>query len=285
MVRRCSVNTLAAYQRDLKKLLKIAEKSEINSFADLGSQPLRDLVAQQRRAGASPASIARMLSAIRSFFRYLIMEGLAEANPAEGLKVPKQGRRLPQVFSVDEMSRLLEPNGEKPIDLRDQAIFELLYSSGLRLSELVSVNVVDLHRNDSMLRVLGKGDKLREVPVGRVALQAIDRWLAVRNKLAKLDEAALFVGVQGKRINPAVIQDRLKQRAIRNGVSAAVHPHVLRHSFATHMLESSGDLRAVQELLGHANLSTTQIYTHLDFQHLASVYDQAHPRAKKSGTE
>lgn len=278
--RHLSENTLQSYQRDLEKLLSWIQEQDIDSFSDVSVAQLQQFLASGRRNGQSSATLARLASSLRALYRFLVNEGEIDSNPADGLKAPKQKRLLPSVFSVDEMGRLLDLPSEDPLDLRDRAMFELFYSSGLRLSELIAVNVDDLRGGETILRVFGKGAKQRDVPVGRVALEAIQRWSEVRPGFARQDETALFVGERGRRISAGVIQRRLKQRAVRAGVSAAVHPHLLRHSFATHMLESSGDLRAVQELLGHENLSTTQIYTHLNFQHLASVYDQAHPRAR-----
>ena len=203
------------------------------------------------------------------------------SNPAEGVRAPKVRRHLPHTLDADQLGRLLELPGEDPLDHRDRAIMELFYSSGLRLAELVALDVRDVQAGDDVLEVVGKGHKSRRVPIGRFARAAIERWLAARGTLAKARETALFVSRRGTRISARAVQERLRRRAIEQGVPQHVHPHLLRHSFASHLLESSGDLRAVQELLGHADIGTTQIYTHLDFQHLAQVYDQAHPRARR----
>ena len=218
---------------------------------------------------------------MRSLYRYLLREQKCKQNPAMGVRAPKAGRKLPVTLDVDQMDRLLSMAGNEPLVLRDRAIMELFYSSGLRLAELGSLDIHDLDCQDSMLEVTGKGNKTRRLPVGRMAMQALVQWLGVRNQLAKPDQAALFVSQRGTRLSLRSIQSRLDLRAREQGCPQKIHPHLMRHSFASHVLESSGDLRAVQELLGHADISTTQIYTHLDFQHLAQVYDKAHPRARK----
>lgn len=219
---------------------------------------------------------------MRSFFSYQLKEGHILTNPATGVRAPKVQQKLPSALDADQLTRLLDIPGTDPLDLRDKAMMELFYSSGLRLSELASLNLDDITSNDGVIDVLGKSNKVRRVPIGKLALKAIDTWLPARLQLAKGNELALFIGKHGKRLSHRSIELRLQKRAIEQGMPQHVHPHMLRHSFASHILESSGDLRAVQELLGHADISTTQIYTHLDFQHLAQVYDQAHPRAKKS---
>jgi integrase/recombinase XerC len=211
----------------------------------------------------------------------LLREGRVQANPAEGVRAPKVNRRLPHTLDADQLAHLMELPGDTPLDRRDRAIMELFYSSGLRLSELVALDVTDMRSSDGLLQVTGKGNKARRLPVGRFAQAAIEDWLSERAHLARADEAALFVSQRGTRLSPRSVEARLRQRAIEQGMPRHVHPHMLRHSFASHVLESSGDLRAVQELLGHADISTTQVYTHLDFQHLAQVYDQAHPRARR----
>jgi integrase/recombinase XerC len=226
-----------------------------------------------------------MLSSFRSFFKYLLIENKIINNPAQHVQAPKTSRKLPSTLDVDNVTRLVEIKGDEVETVRDRAMLELFYSSGLRLSELSSLDIVDGEKSlRGTIRVLGKGDKERELPVGKKAREAIKGWLKRRAELANESEQALFVGKQGKRIHNSVIQKRLKYWAQKQGIDINVFPHLLRHSFASHMLESSGDLRAVQELLGHADISTTQIYTHLDFRHLAKVYDAAHPRAK-SGTK
>jgi integrase/recombinase XerC len=212
---------------------------------------------------------------------YLLREGLIKSNPASGIKTPKAPKRLPNVLDVDQINQLLNIQETNPISLRDKAILELLYSSGLRLTELVNLNPIDLNLKDKSLMVMGKGGKTRMVPIGQKAIEAVNQWLDVRNQLAKTDEEALFVGSKGVRLGQRAIQARIRHWGKKNGIQQSVYPHLLRHSFATHLLEASGDLRAVQELLGHKDISTTQIYTHLDFQHLAETYDKAHPRSGK----
>jgi integrase/recombinase XerC len=294
--RRVSPHTLSNYERDLRRLQTLADGT---SPADLTALDLRRFVGRLHAGGLSGRSIARTLSAWRGLLRWLARRGVLDANVAEGLRAPKHPKRLPDALSVDEAFRLLKPvmpptdtNDAAPSgaavrehvqQLRDQAIFELFYSSGVRLAELVGLNLdclPDLRQGE--VRVLGKRNKTRVVPVGKAALTAIESWLGVRAQLAKDDEPALFVGQQGKRISPRMIQLRLQQHGQRQGLPQRVHPHQLRHSFATHMLQGSGDLRAVQEMLGHASIASTQVYTHLDFQHLAQVYDQAHPRAHRA---
>jgi integrase/recombinase XerC len=212
---------------------------------------------------------------------YLLREGLIKSNPASGIKTPKAPKRLPNVLDVDQINQLLNIQETNPISIRDKAILELLYSSGLRLTELVNLNPIDLNLKDKSLMVMGKGGKTRMVPIGQKAIEAVNLWLDVRSQLAKIDEEALFVGSKGVRLGQRAIQARITHWGKKNGIQQSVYPHLLRHSFATHLLEASGDLRAVQELLGHKDISTTQIYTHLDFQHLAETYDKAHPRSGK----
>ena len=247
---------------------------------------VRRYVAWRHRAGAGGKTLQRELSALRSFFRYLLREGRLGFNPAQGVRAPKSERKLPVTFEADGLCALLDQApDEDPLALRDQAMIELFYSSGLRLAELVSVNLNDIDLEDASLEVLGKGAKRRRVPVGAQALAAVKRWREVRGLLAAADEPALFVSQRGRRIHPRTVEQRLARWAMERGAGRHLHPHLLRHSFASHLLESSSDLRAVQELLGHANIATTQIYTHLDFQHLAQVYDQAHPRARRKDTD
>ena len=279
--RRLSTRTLAAYRRDLGDFLGWLAEHDIDDPARVDSQHVRSYAANRHRRGLAPKSLQRHLSAIRAWFRYLLRENRVAANPADGVRAPKVERRLPHTLDVDQLGRLLEFNGDAPLDHRDRAIMELFYSSGLRLAELVGLDVSDIQTADGLLEITGKGGKARRVPVGRMAREAIDAWLAVRSQLAISGEPALFVSQRGSRLSARSVEARLRQRAIEQGVPQHVHPHMLRHSFASHLLESSGDLRAVQDLLGHADISTTQIYTHLDFQHLAEVYDQAHPRARR----
>ncbi len=276
--RHYSPRTVALYAGDLGRLAACAGE---RAPGELQAHDLRRCLAQLHARGHAPVSLARMLSAWRSFYTWLGREGWVTANPCSGLRPPKGIKRLPHTLTPDALVRMLNgPVEAEPLVLRDRAMFELMYSSGLRLAELVGLNLADLDRDGAEVTVTGKGRKTRIVPVGRAALDALSAWLAVRPAIAR-DPEALFVGARGARIGPRAVQARLKRLAQARGLDALVHPHALRHSFASHVLQSSGDLRAVQEMLGHASLSTTQVYTHLDFQHLARVYDQAHPRARK----
>lgn len=279
--RRLAAHTLAAYRRDLDKLL--ADLGEV-PLAQVQIHQIRRFVAQRHGQGLSGRSLARLLSAWRGFFGWLGERGLISANPCEGIRPPKSAKRLPKALSVDETARLLAvPEEDDPVQgARDAAMFELFYSSGLRLAELVALNcdALDGILHEGEVRVLGKRSKARLVPVGSKAREALAAWAGQRALLAAADEPALFVGVRGRRISPRVVEARLARRALLLGLPTHVYPHMLRHSFASHVLQSSGDLRAVQEMLGHASIASTQVYTHLDFQHLAKVYDAAHPRAK-----
>ena len=276
-----SSHTCSAYQRDLQYLQNYCNKNEIVKWSDLDGRQLRGFVAWRHRQGIGGRSLQRNLSAIRAFFRYLLKQGKVTNNPAEGIIAPKTPRKLPKVLDVDQAAQLVEINGDDDLAIRDKAMLELIYSSGLRLAELISLNINDIDFADQIVIVTGKGKKTRSVPVGRHAVNAIKNWLKKRQSFAPDSEQALFVSQRGKRISARSVQQRLKGWAIKQGLPGHVHPHMLRHSFASHMLESSGDLRAVQELLGHADISTTQVYTHLDFQHLAQVYDKTHPRAHR----
>jgi len=280
--RRLSPHTLEAYARDLNNVVAWLQNHEVGDWAELKQQQIRNYIAARHRLGLSPKSLHRELSSLRSLFNFLLREGEVAANPAQGLRAPKVRRKLPTTLDPDQIGHLLDIQDDSPEAVRDLAIMELFYSSGLRLAELISLNLGDIDPQDGMVEVTGKGAKTRRVPVGSKAREALERWHAVRDQLANLDETGLFVGVRGKRISRSTIQKRLHHWSIEQGTPRNIHPHLLRHSFASHLLESSGDLRAVQELLGHSNISTTQIYTHLDFQHLAEVYDKAHPRARKS---
>ena len=283
--RRLSPHTASAYQRDLTALAAWCAAQGIAVWRDLDQGHVRAFSARSHAAGLAPRSIQRRLSAVRSFFEYLQREGVASHNPAVDVRAPKSAKRLPRALDADQMSQLLERPVEGALPGRDQAIMELLYSSGLRLAELVALDLDALDLADRTVRVTGKGRKTRIVPVGAKAIAALRRWLKERAALAKPDETAVFVGRNGRRLGARAIQLRLAQVARTQQVPTRLHPHLFRHSFATHLLESSQDLRGVQELLGHADISTTQVYTHLDFQHLARVYDGAHPRARrKRGT-
>jgi integrase/recombinase XerC len=253
----------------------------VDTADGIDSQVVRQYAAARHRAGLAPKSLQRHLSAIRTWFRFRLREGDAKGNPADGVQAPKVRRRLPHTLDVDQVAHLLDLPGDAPLDDRDRAIMELFYSSGLRLAELVALDVADVSRGDELVQVTGKGSKSRRVPVGRLARSALERWLKARAALARTGETALFVSNRGRRLSARSVEARLRQRAIEQGMPSHVHPHMLRHSFASHLLESSGDLRAVQELLGHADIGTTQIYTHLDFQHLAQVYDATHPRSRR----
>jgi integrase/recombinase XerC len=281
--RRLSDHTVAAYQRDLAHLDEFCEAEGLSEWSRLDAHGVRAYVAKRHRGGLNGRSIARELSAIRGFFHFLLREGAATHNPAVDVPSPKASRRLPKTLTVEQTGRLLAavPRMDDPESVRDSAMMELFYSSGLRLSELAGLDQGDVDFADATVRVVGKGAKTRIVPVGRKALEALQRWMHPRSQWATVEEKALFLGKGGGRIAKRVIQERLRQLAIQQGLEVHVHPHMLRHSFATHLLESSGDLRAIQELLGHSDIATTQIYTHLDFQHLAQVYDKAHPRAKR----
>ena len=279
--KRFSANTVASYRRDLESLEKYCLDQKITAWRHLKTHHLRTYTAKIFSRGLGPRSIQRRLSGIRSFMNYLLRESLIKSNPASGVKTPKAPKRLPNVLDVDQINQLLNIRETNPISLRDKAILELLYSSGLRLSELVNLNPIDLNLKDKSLMVMGKGGKTRFVPIGQKAIEAVNQWLDVRSQLAIIDEEALFVGSKGSRLGQRAIQARITHWGKKNGIQQGVYPHLLRHSFATHLLEASGDLRAVQELLGHKDISSTQIYTHLDFQHLAETYDKAHPRSGK----
>lgn len=281
-----SKHTLAAYRRDLAKLAGWMDAQGVAHITTLTPEHMRGFIAAQHRGGLAPASLQRLLSSCRGLFAWLIREGRLDHDPSVGVRGPRTRRKLPQVLDADEAAALVQLPTDDALGVRDRAMLELFYSSGLRLSELVGLHWGDLDLEEGMVRVLGKGSKTRIVPVGRYAVAAL-RALATSGTDRAAD-APVFVGRQkGHAISTRAVQKRMKQLALRQGIARNVHPHLLRHSFASHMLESSGDLRAVQELLGHADIGTTQIYTHLDFQHLAKVYDDAHPRAKRkpeSGT-
>jgi integrase/recombinase XerC len=280
--KRASKHTLDNYRRDIKQLTLFCTAKLINNWHDLKPNDVRAHIAARHRQGISSKSLQRELSAIRSFYRFLLQKGLAENNPAQHVKAPKQARKLPKTLDVDQITGLLDAGTDSILEIRDLAMFELFYSSGLRLSELAALDLADLDLKDKSLMVKkGKGGKSRILPIGGKALTALDNWLQHRVKLTVAHEQALFTTSRGTRLGQRSIELRLSLWCKKKGVDEAVHPHMLRHSFASHLLESSQDLRAVQELLGHSNISTTQIYTHLDFQHLAEIYDKTHPRAKK----
>ena len=278
MERRMSPHTVDNYRRDLRGFSAWLRDAGVLSFGDVHGEQVRAFIAAEHRRGLAPKSLQRRLSALRSFLRHLLKHGEIAGNPAQGLRAPKAPRKLPQVLDPDEMTRLVEVPTDGPLGLRDRAMLELFYSSGLRLSELCALRWRQLDLADGLVSVVGKGNKGRIVPVGSHALAALSAW---RDSVAPTPEMPVFPGRGGAPISPRAVQLRLRQLAQQQGVWKRVHPHLLRHSFASHVLESSGDLRGVQELLGHADIATTQIYTHLDFQHLAKVYDAAHPRAKR----
>jgi integrase/recombinase XerC len=279
--RRLSPLTPKHYRRDLLQCVAYCDAAGVADWASLNTAEVRGWVAALHRRGLSGKSIQRALSALRTFYRYLLREQAVTRNPASGVTAPRSARRLPKTLTADQATRLVTLADGEPLALRDRALLELMYSSGLRLSEVVNLDLSELDLAGGIVRVTGKGSKVRDVPVGAKAREALRAWFAVRGQFAGADSAAVFVGRNGKRLGHRAVQSRLRLWAARQGMEAPVHPHMLRHSFASHVLESSGDLRAVQEMLGHANISTTQIYTHLDFQHLASVYDKAHPRAHR----
>ena len=279
--RRLSPLTCKNYRRDLETLVDFCDREGVDGWQSLDSEHIRAWSASCFRKGLSARSIQRRLSAARTFFRYLIREKHVSRNPITSVSAPKAKKRLPGNLDADRMARLLDLPGDGPIVDRDRAMLELLYSSGLRLAELVDLDLGDVDLAEATVRVTGKGNKDRIVPVGRHALRALRQWLLTRAELAGAEEKALFVSNRGRRISHRSVQTRVAHWAKRQGIDANVYPHLFRHSFATHVLESSHDLRGVQELLGHANISTTQVYTHLDFQHLAQIYDQTHPRARK----
>ncbi|MDE0742453.1 MAG: tyrosine recombinase XerC [Woeseiaceae bacterium] len=279
--KRLSPHTCKSYSRDLSIFLVYCLDNELQSWRDIDAENIRAFSAKQYRRGLNPKSIQRNLSSIRSFFRYLIREKEIKNNPAQTIRPPKAGKKLPENLDTDSMSKLLDIKETGFIADRDKAILELLYSSGLRLAELINLNITDIDLADATVSVLGKGNKERIIPIGRYAISSLKKWLNTKKNIKTIDYDALFISKRGGRLSPRSVQSRLNYWGKRQGITTKVYPHLLRHSFASHLLESSHDLRGVQELLGHANISTTQIYTHLDFQHLAQIYDQTHPRARK----
>jgi integrase/recombinase XerC len=280
--RRLSRHTVEAYGRDVHLLFELT--GDAMALADIRMPQARRLAGQLHARGLDGKSIARMLSAWRAFFTYLARDHGFARNPFQGVRAPRSAKTLPKALSPDEAGKLMELTPDDDLAVRDRAMLELFYSSGLRLSELIGLRVGDVNFSDQTVRVTGKGSKTRVVPVGRFALQALTAWLAARATMTRPEEQALFIARSGRPLAARGVQRCLRRRAVQQGLAQPVHPHMLRHSFASHLLQSSGDLRAVQELLGHASISTTQMYTHLDFQHLAKVYDAAHPRARKKKT-
>lgn len=277
--RQLSIHTQTSYARDLEKFQIFCASKSIKELHMLGANHIRMAVAQLHREGLGGKSLQRWLSSLRSFFQFCIRRGWLKNNIADGITAPKSPKTLPKVLDADQAAQFVQVEGDDFINKRDRALVELIYSSGLRLAEAVSLDINDIDWGDAMLTVTGKGRKTRTLPVGSHALTALKNWLEARKLYTQNDEQALFTTQRGQRISHRAVQMRLQQLSIKQGMDNPVHPHMLRHSFASHILESSGDLRLVQELLGHANITTTQVYTHLDFQHLAKVYDQAHPRA------
>lgn len=278
--RQLSPLTHDSYARQLSALIVIADALGVTGWDKLDANHVRSMTTRSKRQGLQAASLALRLSALRSFLDYLVERGVLKANPAKGVPAPRGNRHLPKNMDVDEVNRLLDIDLNDPLAVRDRAMLEVMYGDGLRLAELVGLDCGHLDLEAGEVRVMGKGSKERKLPLGKTAIAWLRQWLALRDFFAPEDNA-VFVAKSGKRISMRNVQKRFAEWGIKQGLESHVHPHKLRHSFATHMLESSGNLRAVQELLGHANLSTTQIYTHLDFQHLAQVYDAAHPRAKR----
>ena len=277
--KRYSPHTISAYRRDIQRLIGTLVSDECDSWADVQADTIRAAMVAARKTDLAPKSIQRILSSWRSFFTYLLQQGLVKLNPVEGIRAPKSPRKLPNSLDPDQISQVLNAPiaSDDPMAMRDNAMLEVTYSCGLRLAELASLNVFDIDLTDASLIVTGKGNKTRQLPIGRQAIVAIKSWLQQRTQLKCHDPNALFINHRGQRMGVRGIQMRMANMAAAQGQH--IHPHMLRHSFASHLLQSSGDLRAVQELLGHSNISTTQVYTHLDYQHLAKVYDKAHPRA------
>lgn len=280
-VRRVSWHTLDGYARDLAAVADYLAVLGVGDWAQVSTAQVRALLAKRHRRGASPASLARLLSTIRSFYTWCLQQGQISHNPAWDVRPPKKAARLPKTVDVDDLAAILDVVPEDTLEIRDHALLELFYASGMRLAEAVGLDVADLDLDQGQAQVLGKGNRQRIVPIGARACTALQRWLRQRPQLAHADEPALFVSMRGTRLSRSSVAVRMKRWAVAHGLPVHLHPHKLRHSFATHMLESSADLRAVQEFLGHANIATTQIYTHLDFSHLARVYDAAHPRAHR----
>ncbi len=280
--KRYAPRTISSYEQDLKKLRVFLLEAKIERWRDVQPLHLRRYITTQHSQGMQASSLQRQLSAIRGLFHYLLQQDPNLSNPVAGLSAPKKGERLPKTVAIEQIERLLDIPLDSTLAVRDKALMELFYSSGLRLAEIAGLDLADMDLNTALVQVLGKGSKQRLLPVGRTAVAALRAWLRVRPELTGKDETpAVFLSVRGTRLSHRAIQQRIDYWARRQGLDQHLHPHRLRHAFATHLLESSGDIRAVQELLGHANISTTQIYTQLDFQHLAAAYDQAHPRAHR----
>ena len=279
--RRYSPATVSSYRRDILQFVEFIMAAGVGHCCAADALHVRDFAGSRRRKGISARSLQRALSALRGFYQYLQREQQVEYNPAADVSAPHASKKLPELLDVDEINHLLAKPSQDPLKLRDHAMMELMYSSGLRLSELVSLDIGDIDLSQGQLHVLGKGNKVRYLPVGRTACKALERWFAIRAERVAENEKAVFISFRGRRLSARAVQQRMQRLGSERGLDKHVHPHMLRHSFASHLLESSNDLRAVQEMLGHADIRTTQIYTHLDFQHLAEVYDRSHPRAGK----
>lgn len=284
-IRAYSHHTVDNYRRDLKHLAAYCTKQNYSELGQIQTADIRLLLNEWHRSGKSAKTLQRRLSSVRSFFNFLIHQQLTKNNPANGIRAPKAAKKLPKTLDSDEACHFVEIPADDWLSIRDRAILELLYSSGLRLSELVELNMQDIEINNQQVRVLGKGNKTRIVPIGKKALQALQAWYKIRHNKIRNPSEAVFISSRGTRISTRTVQQRLSTYSQKQGMQQHVNPHKLRHSFASHILQSSGNLRAVQELLGHSDLATTQIYTHLDFQHLAKIYDKAHPRAAKKNNK
>lgn len=278
--RQLSPHTIESYHHQLTAIIEIVAPAGLRDWRQLDATQVRMITARSKRKGLEAASLALRLSALRSFIDWQVSQGVMSVNPAKGISAPKQARHLPKNLDVDDVNRLLDIDTSDPLAVRDRTMLEVMYGAGLRLSELVGLDCRHMNIASGEVWVMGKGSKERKLPIGRTAIHWLEQWLPLREIYDPVDDA-VFVSKLGKRISVRSVQKRFAEWGVKQGVTSHINPHKLRHSFATHMLESSGDLRAVQELLGHANLTTTQIYTHLDFQHLAKVYDAAHPRAKR----
>ena len=280
-IKHYSPATLEGYQRDLQGFITYLSERDVADVTAASIHDIRAYIASCHRKGLAESSMQRLLSSLRGFYRHLIKNNYIGSNPAADIRAPKGVKKLPKVLDVDQVDRLLSGAQSNPLEMRDHAMMELMYSSGLRLTEMVNLNLLDIDLSAGQVKVLGKGNKIRYLPIGQQAREALNTWLALRENIAISGETAVFVNHRGSRLSQRAVQKRMHEQAQKTALGVHVHPHMLRHSFASHLLESSGDLRSVQELLGHANISTTQVYTQLDFQHLAKVYDQAHPRARK----
>lgn len=283
--KRYSAHTISNYRRDLTEVARELGKLDVEDWSGANAFNMRTVISRQHATGLSGRSLARRLSAVRSLFKYLIRHKHIEVNPVADVPAPKDHQSLPETLQIEDIQRLFALKGDDTLIIRDRALFEMIYSCGLRLAEVIQLDIDSIDMQAGMVRVTGKGSKTRNLPVGKAALSAVRDWKNRRTELQKGEatDPALFLSKRGTRLSARSVQNRLKTLASRTGISHNVYPHLLRHSFASHLLESSGDLRAVQELLGHADINTTQIYTHLDFQHLARVYEKSHPRATRKG--